>query len=105
MRHGPAFRIAVSALLLAASLAPDVSAQTGTLAGTVTDAQSQAPVTGAVLIREGTDHTGLSRDDGRFVLAAVPVGDHVLRVECIGYRPSGEKSADPQAAPWSSPSR
>ena len=76
-----------SALLLAASFVPGLSAQTGTIMGTVSDVQSQAVLAGAQLILEGTADAGLSRDDGRFMLTAVPGGDHVLRVELIGYRP------------------
>src|SRR5690606_22334860 len=64
-----------------------VSAQTGTLVGTVTDAQSRGPVSGAVIALEGTDRTGASRADGRFVFDAVPSGNQVVRGERIGYRP------------------
>ncbi|MDZ7780575.1 MAG: TonB-dependent receptor [Gemmatimonadota bacterium] len=77
----------VLALLLTAITSPALSAQTGTIVGTVTDAQSGGAVTGAVLVLEGTDHSGLSRNDGRFVLDAVPAGDGVVGVERIGYRP------------------
>ena len=76
-----------SALLLAASFVPGLSAQTGTIMGSVSDVQSQAALPGAELILEGTADAGRSGDDGRFMLAAVPAGDHVLRVELLGYRP------------------
>ena len=78
---------AASALLLAASFVPGLSAQTGTVMGSVSDVQSQTALPGAALILEGTADAGLSGDDGRFMLLAVPSGDHVLRVELIGYRP------------------
>ena len=87
MRVRTAFVTAAAMLLLTLTLPPALSAQTGTIVGTVTDQQSGAAVTGVVLILEGTDHTGLSRDDGRFVIAAVPAGERVIRVERIGYRP------------------
>ena len=76
-----------SALLLAASFVPGLSAQAGTIMGSVSDVQSRAALPGAALILEGTADAGLSGDDGRFMLIAVPSGDHVLRVELIGYRP------------------
>ena len=76
-----------STLLLAVSVVPGLSAQTGTIMGSVSDVQSQAALPGAQLILEGTGETRLSGDDGRFMLTAVPAGDHVLRVELLGYRP------------------
>ena len=76
-----------SALLLAVSFAPGLSAQTGTVMGSVSDVQSEAALPGAALILEGTADADLSGDDGRFMLLAVPAGDHVLRVELLGYRP------------------
>ena len=76
-----------STLLLAASVVPGLSAQAGTVMGSVSDVQSRAALPGAALILEGTAETGLSGDDGRFMLIAVPAGDHVLRVELLGYRP------------------
>ena len=76
-----------SALLLAVSFVPGLSAQTGTIMGSVSDVQSQAALPGAQLILEGTADAGLSGDDGRFILTSVPAGDHVLRVELLGYRP------------------
>ena len=75
-----------SALFLAASFVPGLSAQTGTVMGSVSDVQSQAALPGAQLFLEGTGDAVLSGDDGRFMLIAVPAGDHVLRVEFIGYR-------------------
>ena len=77
----------VWALLLAVSVVPDLSAQTGTIVGSVSDVQSRAALPGAALVLEGAADAGLSGDDGRFMLIAVPAGDHVLRVELIGYRP------------------
>ena len=76
-----------SALLLTASFVPNLSAQTGTIMGTVNDIRSQAALAGAEVILEGSADAVISGDDGRFMLIAVPAGDHVLRVELIGYRP------------------
>ena len=76
----------VPSLLLAGLLAPGLSAQTGTIEGAVSEEGSQAPLGGVDLILEGTDHSEVSGSDGGFVLAGVPAGEHVLRVERIGYR-------------------
>ena len=86
--NGPRFFASTaSALFLAASFVPGLSAQTGAIIGSVSDVQSQAVLVGAELILEGTADVGLSGADGRFMLIAVPAGDHVLRIEFIGYRP------------------
>jgi len=49
MRDRNAFVTAAATLLLILTLPPALSAQTGNIVGTVTDAQSGAAVTGAVL--------------------------------------------------------
>lgn len=78
-----------ASLFVAATLLPSaLSAQTGTLRGTITDSETRAPVSGAVVIVETTGDLVLSANDGRFLLPGVPVGEHVLRVERIGYRPA-----------------
>jgi outer membrane receptor protein involved in Fe transport len=88
MRHRLAIAVALSSHAIGAPVAPArLSAQTGTIVGAVTDAQSRAPLSGADLVLEGTAHTALSRDDGGFLLSGVPVGEHVVRVGRIGYGP------------------
>ncbi|TVR56270.1 MAG: TonB-dependent receptor [Gemmatimonadales bacterium] len=84
------FPVLVASLLLASGSASALAAQTGTITGTVADEGSEAPLTGADLILEGTGLSGVSGSDGRFELAAIPAGEHVLRVERIGYRPLRE---------------
>ena len=72
-------------LALAALLAAPVLAQTGTLAGRVTDAATGAPLAGATVQLVGTS-TGAAADaGGRFVIAAVPVDTHAVRVSLVGY--------------------
>ncbi|OZC04387.1 TonB-dependent siderophore receptor [Rubricoccus marinus] len=61
--------------------------QTGTLAGRVTDSQTGVPVPGATVQLVGTG-TGAAADaSGYFVLAAVPVDTHAVRVSSVGYEP------------------
>ena len=76
-----------AAVLLAVTLAmpAPVSAQDGTVTGTVTDAASQRPVGSVQVFLVGTGLGTLSRDNGRFVILNVPAGDYTLRAERIGY--------------------
>lgn len=66
---------------------PAEAMQQGTVAGTVVDARSAAPLEGAraTLVDLGT--AAATDEDGRFRLADVPAGTHQLRVQMIGYRP------------------
>ena len=77
-------------VLLAVTLAmpAPVSAQDGTVTGTVTDAVSQRPVGSVQVFLVGTGLGTLSRDNGRFVILNVPAGDYTLRAERIGYSTS-----------------
>lgn len=63
------------------------AAQTiGTILERVLDVSSGAPVAGAEVTVLRTDLRTLTAADGRFVLAAVPVGERSVRVELVGYR-------------------
>jgi hypothetical protein len=75
------------ALALFSFLAADGSAQqTGTITGQVRDARSGAPVTAAQIHIPGLSLGVLSQANGRFLIINVPVGNHELRAERIGYR-------------------
>jgi TonB-linked SusC/RagA family outer membrane protein len=63
-------------------------AQTGTtgrILGSVTEATTARPLSGATVSVVGTNIGTLSGPDGRFVLAAVPAGTHQVRVSMFGY--------------------
>ena len=67
-------------------LAAPVSAQaTGTIVGQVTDGLTQTPITGAQVFIPGTQHGGLTNQDGRFLIINVPAGEHTVRTVVIGY--------------------
>ncbi len=68
-------------------LAAPASAQTGQIAGAVTDAQSGGPVSEVQVYIIGLQLGSLTRADGRYLILNVPVGTHELRVERIGYEP------------------
>ena len=77
------------AFLLAALAAPvSLSAQdAGAIRGTVTDAQTAEPISGAQVSIRGTGIGTITNNDGRYILASVPSGRVELRVEYIGYSP------------------
>ncbi|PYO67456.1 MAG: hypothetical protein DMD71_07335 [Gemmatimonadetes bacterium] len=78
----PAF---IGGLLWAAQLGAQDS--TGTITGQVIDSTSQQPLSGVNVSILGTSIRTVSRNDGGFVLGAVPAGAHRLRATRIGYLP------------------
>ncbi|MDE2772832.1 MAG: carboxypeptidase-like regulatory domain-containing protein, partial [Gemmatimonadota bacterium] len=88
-RRGPGYKVAVFVLAMMAAglswVAPVSAQQTGTITGTVEDAETGEPLASAQIsvpmLRIGV----LSSGSGRFVLPHVPVGTHELRAERLGY--------------------
>ncbi|MDE2804200.1 MAG: von Willebrand factor type A domain-containing protein [Gemmatimonadota bacterium] len=71
---------------LALGLAPpSAHAQTGSIVGQVTEANSGQPLSGAVLAVEGTGRLALTNDAGRYLLEGVPAGERTVTVEMVGY--------------------
>jgi len=60
---------------------------TGTLAGTVVDAETQEPIIGAALQIQNSLLGTAADIDGRFTIANIPPGIHALAVSAIGYAP------------------
>ncbi len=78
----------LAAGLLAAStlFASALAAQaTGTVTGTVLNAQTGEPLPAAQVSLEGTGIGGLTQANGRFLLLQVPVGTYTVRAILIGY--------------------
>ncbi|HKO14969.1 MAG TPA: SusC/RagA family TonB-linked outer membrane protein [Gemmatimonadaceae bacterium] len=82
-------RILVPALVGALCWTTQLGAQgtTGSINGRVLDSASQQPVAGATVRIQGTQRAALTRDDGGFVLSAVPAGTYRVRATRIGYGP------------------
>ncbi|MEL6674429.1 MAG: SusC/RagA family TonB-linked outer membrane protein [Bacteroidota bacterium] len=59
-------------------------AQTGTLAGTISDKDGQ-PLQGASVKLPALSIGALTAEGGKFSLANVPVGDHQVEIDFIGY--------------------
>jgi TonB-linked SusC/RagA family outer membrane protein len=74
------------AMLLVAM--PVAAQQTGTIRGVVQDAASLQPVPAAQVVVEGVRLGGVTDAQGRFLILNVPAGEHVVRVEILGYAPA-----------------
>jgi TonB-linked SusC/RagA family outer membrane protein len=62
-------------------------AQTGTITGTVSDSTSGETIPGANVLVAGTQMGTPTNGDGEFTISGVPVGDQLLQVTFIGFRP------------------
>ncbi|HEX7072244.1 MAG TPA: TonB-dependent receptor [Rhodothermales bacterium] len=62
-----------------------VRAQTGVIAGRVED-ESAAPIPGAQILLEGTNTGTAAEDDGGFLIAGLPPGEHALLVSALGFQ-------------------
>lgn len=88
MKSYPCLKLAAVAIALlgaTAFTAAPALAQTGTVQGQVTDANSSRPLSNAQIVIEGTGIGMLTNSSGRFVLLNVPVGEQVVHVTLIGY--------------------
>ena len=81
-------RFVVAMLALLRSSAPAM-AQTRTVTGTVTDAQSGEPLDGARVAVRGTTLAVTTGSSGTFTIVNVPAGAVTISVRRIGYRPNG----------------
>jgi TonB-linked SusC/RagA family outer membrane protein len=75
----------VLALLALAVAAVPAFAQTGSIEGTVRNAQTAGPVGGARVIVVGTDLAATTNPDGYYRINDVPAGTHEVRAAIIGY--------------------
>jgi hypothetical protein len=74
-------------LLGAARLMLAVQASQATVAGTIRDQESGAPLDGAIVALTDLDRAAVSDRSGRYRLDAVPPGPQHLSVKHIGYAP------------------
>jgi TonB-dependent SusC/RagA subfamily outer membrane receptor len=65
--------------------APAAAQPTGTVGGTVVDAVSRRPLSGAQISIEGTQRGTLTDGRGRYLILQAPIGQHSVRVTYIGY--------------------
>lgn len=78
--------VLLSAVLLFGS-PPAVAGQSaGRILGQVTDRDSGEPLAGAQVELLRYDRGTLANEEGRFIIVAVPPGEHAIRVTMIGYQ-------------------
>ncbi|MCH7562400.1 MAG: TonB-dependent receptor [Gemmatimonadetes bacterium] len=75
----------LGALILFAIFSMPAAAQTGTLTGTITDAESSVPLAGVSVEVLGGGGSALSNPSGQFRLS-VPAGAHTVIFSNLGYR-------------------
>ena len=63
-----------------------IAGASGILTGTVTDAATGQPLGAAQVFLPGLNLGGHTNQQGRYLLSGVPEGEHLLRVELIGYQ-------------------
>lgn len=80
-------RAALFAALTAAGAGVAAAQATGTIVGTVINAETRAPLAAAAVRVTGTQLTGNTNAGGRFVIADVPEGAHSVQVKLVGFAP------------------
>jgi hypothetical protein len=87
VRSLPAVAVALALLCAAGTLQAQTAA---TLTGSLVDSSGAALASAQLTLRDtatGLTRTGLTGDDGRFVLAGLAAGEYELRAELTGFRP------------------
>lgn len=87
-RVRPALTLVAATALLGMAALPLSAQATGTLRGTVTDAASGRPLSGAQVTVPGTGKAAVTSASGQYVLTNVPAGTPRIRAELIGYSAS-----------------
>jgi TonB-linked SusC/RagA family outer membrane protein len=85
-RIATTWRVGALAVLLALAAPHEADAQQGRITGTVTDAETGAPLGSVQVFVQGTSSGGLTNSSGVYTLENVPVGTHTLIAQRIGYQ-------------------
>jgi hypothetical protein len=64
------------------------TADSGSVAGRVTDRATGQPIVGAMIVLDGASRAATSDEDGKYRIVGVPAGRYTVRVRYIGYRPA-----------------
>ena len=73
------------AFLLSIGMALPATAQTGSIAGLVTDAESQTPLPGVNIVIEGTQRGVATNTAGRYEISDLSPGDYTIVASFVGY--------------------
>ncbi len=82
--------LATALFALVALVPAAAQAQNGTLVGTVTDAGTGAPLSGATVIIGGTTLIGVTNESGEYSIANIRPGLAAVSVQRIGYQATGD---------------
>lgn len=85
MRFAIRCAIGGGAVLLALCAVADASAQTGSVRGRVTNAQSGEPIRDARVGVVGTNIQVATNAEGNYLIGRAPVGEYAIRVTVIGF--------------------
>src|SRR5215213_818093 len=77
--------VRTAVVVLVAFAAPPALAQTGSVTGTVVEASGRRPIVGAQVSVKGTGLATQAGEGGRFTIANIPAGAHVIAVRQIGF--------------------
>ena len=77
----------ISQALLLTFCAATARAQTGRVTGIISDSAAGFPVAGVTVALTGTTLGGVSAENGRYTIAAVPPGTYALEARRLGYTP------------------
>ena len=81
----------LSTFLFIGMFVPTLWAQTGSLTGTITDAESGETIPGANILLVELGRGAASNADGEYTISKVPVGTYTLRVTFVGYQTFTER--------------
>ncbi len=70
---------------------PAAHAQTGTITGIITEADTDLPLPGANVLIVGTSIGSVANVDGRYTIANVEPGTYTLRASFVGYDPATQE--------------
>jgi hypothetical protein len=75
-------------LLLSVAMIPEAAAQTGKLAGTITDGGDGNPLPGVTVVLDGTTLGTVADSEGRYTVIGIVPGVYTVRFTFIGYSPT-----------------
>jgi outer membrane receptor protein involved in Fe transport len=76
------------AVAAAVAVAASAEAQTGKIAGIITDAESGAPIEGVQVHVQGTGYGAVTGTNGRYFIISVPPGTYTVQARRVGFRTS-----------------
>lgn len=75
-------------LLLSVAMIPEAAAQTGKLAGTITDGGDGNPLPGVTVVVDGTSLGTVADAEGRYTVIGIRPGVYTVRFTFVGYAPT-----------------